>query len=68
VDQRTGKITWLSSVRGSGILASIGGASLRFTCADGAGAASALTAGQVVAYEVIDDVVVVCALADPAGE
>jgi hypothetical protein len=51
VDRLIGKIKWFSSGDSSGVLASIGGTSLDFTCTD---ASAPFSPGQVVTYRSIE--------------
>lgn len=54
-EKQLGKVKWISAEHGnSGVLSTIGGADLRFTCPDGAFAAKALAPGQLVSFEVAE--------------
>ena len=55
VGKRIGKVKWFSAQRNSGVLTTIAGTELRFTCPDGTRAAAALAPGQMVSYEVVED-------------
>ena len=50
--KRIGKVKSFDAERNSGVLTTIGGTELRFTCPNGA--PTALTPGQMVTYEVVD--------------
>ena len=53
--EEIGKVKWFSANRNRGVLTTIGGTDLRFMCPDGARAAEALTPGQMVTFEVVED-------------
>lgn len=54
MDRQSGKITSVSSDQGRGVLASVGGISLAFTCSDCAGA-PCFSEGEIVTYTAVND-------------